>query len=191
MARMQPTRGGSSQAAGFAAGRGLLIVLCATAVGVLLLAKAVDPNGGDTTAGGSTTASTIGSEDGGQDVSTTVLDTTPTTTASTIAAAKEPQTVMVLVANGRGVAGAAKANTDALSVQNYNVLTPTDYPNTEPATKVYFTPDYQADAIAIAQALTIDVAAVAALPAEGLPLDTKGAAVIVVLGTDNLGLAPS
>jgi hypothetical protein len=189
---MQPNRGGGPQAAGFAAGRGLLIVLFATAVGVLLLAKAVDPNGDGTTAAGTPTDETVvNPEDGGQDSTTTVPGTTPTTTASTIAAAKEPQTVMVLVANGRGVAGAAKANTDALSVQNYNVLSPTDYPNTEPATKVYFTPDYQADAIAIAQALTIDVATVTAMPAEGLPLDTKGAAVVVVLGTDNQGLAPS
>ena len=60
----------------------------------------------------------------------------------------------------------------------------------EAATKVYFTPDYQADAIAVAQALGIDVAAVAAAPAQAFPLDTKSAGVIVVLGTDGQGLSP-
>ncbi|MEZ5264619.1 MAG: hypothetical protein R2755_23200 [Acidimicrobiales bacterium] len=54
---------------------------------------------------------------------------------------------------------------------------------------MYFSAGYQADAIAVANALTIPVSAAAELPAD-LPLDTKGANVVVVLGTDNLGLAP-
>ena len=190
MARTQTPRGGNPQAAGFAAGRGLLIVLFATAIGVLLLAHAVDTDGAGANASsandGNTPAKTI---DGGRDSPGTTEAST--TTASTIPPKKEPQNVVVLVANARGVAGAAKANTDALSVQNYNVLLPTDYPSSEPATKVYFLPDYQADAIAVAQALTVDVAAATPMPADGLPLDVKNAAVVVVLGTDGQGLAPS
>ncbi len=191
MARTQTTRGGTSQAAGFAAGRGLLIVLFATAIGVLLLAKAVDSNGDSATAQGSTDQQpSAKTEDGGLDTSTSAQSTVPPTTATTVAPKKEPQNVVVLVANGRGVAGAAKANADALSVENYNVAPATDYPTTEPGTKVYYTPDYQADAIAIAAALTIPNEAVGPLP-EGIPLDLKGANVLVVLGTDGLGLSPT
>lgn len=191
MARIQSTRGGNSQAAGFAAGRGLLIVLFATAIGVLLLARAVDTNSGDV-ATGSASDGTVAAkpEDGGQDVaaSSTVP---PPTTASTIPPKKEPQDVVVLVANGRSVPGAAKANADALSVQNYNLLSPTDYPSPVTDTAVYFAAGYQADAIAVATALTIDVAKVVALPTTALPLDLKNAAVVVVLGTDGQGLLPS
>ncbi len=191
---MAPTsthRGANSQATGFAAGRGLLIVLFAAAIGVLLLAKAVDPNGDrpatEAAGSGSVPAKT---EDGGKDAPPITSGATVTTPPATIAPKKEPQNVVVLVANGSGVAGAAKANSDALSVLNYNVAPATDYPSVEAATKVYFTPDYQADAIAVAQALGIDVAAVAAVPAQAFPLDTKSAGVIVVLGTDGQGLSP-
>ncbi|MCC6435190.1 MAG: LytR C-terminal domain-containing protein [Acidimicrobiales bacterium] len=189
MARTQTTRGASPQAAGFAAGRGLLIVLFATAIGVLLLARAVDSDGGTATTDGSETAQPSAKpEDGGQDVATTV--SAPTSTPATVAVAKPPAEVSVLVANGRQVPGAAKANADALAVAAYAVLQPTDFPSTATETKVYFTADYQADALAVATALAIQPSAVAELPTD-LPLDTKSANVVVVLGTDNQGLAPS
>lgn len=188
MARTQTSRGASSQAAGFAAGRGLLIVLFATAIGVLLLARAVDSDSGEAATGGTVASEPSAKpEDGGQDVPTSL--TTPAETTTTVAVAKPPSEVSVLVANGRGVPGAAKANSDALGVAAFATLPPTDFPATATETKVYFSAGYQADAIAVANALTIPVSAAAELPAD-LPLDTKGANVVVVLGTDNLGLAP-
>lgn len=189
MARSQSNRGGNPQAAGLAAGRGLLIVLFAAAIGVLLLARAVDPQSGENASESGAPAAEDGS--GSQGDGATAPSVASTTTASTIPAKKEPQDVVVLVANGRGVAGAAKANADALNVQNYNVLAPTDYPANEPTTTVYFTEGYQADAIAVAQLLTIEVARVTPMPANPLPLDTKNANVVVVLGTDGKGLSPS
>ncbi len=188
MARTQSSRGSNPQAAGLAAGRGLLIVLFAVAIGVLLLARAVGPD---------TTAVTTGAPDGDQAGANPagqpapVASAVPSTTASTIPPKKEPQTVVVLVANGRGVAGAAKANADALKVQNYNLLSPVDFPSIETSTTVYFRAGYQADALAVAKVLTIDVSKVKELPASPLPIDVKTANVVVVLGTDGQGLMPS
>lgn len=186
MARTQTTRG--PQASGFAAGRGVLIVLFAAAVGVLLLAKAVDSGSDGDGTGGAATTTTAAS---GDPASSTVPETTPTTPVPTVPPAKDPADVIVLVANGRSVPGAAKANADALAVQNFNIATPTDYTGGSETTKVFHLPDYQADAVAVAQALTIDASAVAPLPAEGLPIEVGDAMVVVVLGADGQGLAPS
>ena len=185
MARTQTPHGGNPQASGLGAGRGVLIVVIAVAVGVLLLARATEPERGDSTAQGATATSVAAN---GKPAPTPAA---PVATTSTIAPKKEPQNVVVLVANGRGVAGAAKANADALRVLNYNLLSPSDYPTVESATSVYFQPGFQADAIAIATSLKIDVARVAPMPATPLPLDVKNSNVIVVLGTDGQGLLPS
>jgi len=186
MARTQSPHGGNPQASGLAAGRGLLIVVIAVAVGVLLLARATEPERAATATESADTATSVSANGKPAPTSAAAAATT-----STIAPKKEPQNVVVLVANGRGVAGAAKANADALRVLNYNLLSPTDYPTVESATTVYFQPGFQADAIAIATSLKIDVARVTPLPATPLPLDVKNSNVIVVLGTDGQGLMPS
>ncbi len=188
MARSHSTRGGNPQASGLAAGRGLLIVVFAVAIGVLLLARVVGGDDDSNTPSSADKTSQPATTGGGPNVAPTPV---PSTTASTIAPKKEPQTVVVLVANGRGVAGAAKANADALKVQNYNLLSPIDYPTIEASTAVYFRAGYQADALAVAKALTIDVSKVKELPATVLPIDGKTAHVVVVLGTDGQGLSPS
>ncbi len=193
MARQLPNRGANTQAGGFAAGRGLLIVLVAAAIGVLLLARAVDPDSEtaptENAADDSVAAKT---EDGakGQPANTTGPSTA--TTPVTVPPKNEPANVVVLVTNGSGIAGKAKVNTDELSINNYNILTQTDHPTPETATKVYFAAANQADAIAIAQLLSINVSAVTPMPAEGFAgLDLGGAMVLVVLGADGQGIAVS
>ncbi|MFN0027294.1 MAG: LytR C-terminal domain-containing protein [Acidimicrobiales bacterium] len=191
MARQSPNRGANPQAGGFAAGRGLLIVLFATAVGVLLLARAVDPNSDapatENASGDPVAAKTEDSTGAAPSDST---GTPPTAAPVTVPPKNEPAAVMVLVTNGSGIAGKAKVNTDELSINNYNILTPTDHPTPETATKVYFTPANQADAVAIAQLLSIGLDAVSAMPPAGFPgLDLGGAMVLVVLGADGQGIA--
>lgn len=193
MAKQLPNRGANPQAGGFAAGRGLLIVLFAAAIGVLLLARAVDPDSErpatENAAGGPVAAKT---EDGGQDQPSNTTGASTPVNPVTVPPKNEPSTVMVLVTNGSGIAGKAKVNTDELSINNYNILTPTDHPTPETASKVYFAPANQADAIAIAQLLSIDVSAVTPMPAGGFPgLDLGGAVVLVVLGADGQGIAVS
>lgn len=188
MAR-QHVRGGNTQAQGFAAGRGLLLVLAAVALGVVILAKAVDSDAGPKAAASPKTTTTA--EAGGKDPATPATDA-PTTTAPTptIPPAHPAGEVPVLVANGRGVQGAAAANRDALLAKGYNTLAPSDHPPTQ-ATTVYFADvNWQADAVAIAQAINVTNTPVP-FPANPLPIDIKSAKVVVVLGTDGQGLKPS
>jgi hypothetical protein len=187
MAR-QHVRGGNAQPTGFAAGRGLLLVLFAVAIGVLLLAKALDS---DTSANGpgATPKTTTTVEGAAKDQPTTVP---PATTAppATIPPAHPAGEVLVLVANGRAVQGAAAANQEALLAKGFNVLAPTDHPATQ-ATGVYFADvNWQADAIAVAQSLNITNTP-QAFPASGFPIEINDAKVVVILGTDGQGMKPS
>lgn len=190
MAPQHAARNTKPPSGGFLAGRGVLLVLLAVAIGVLLLARAVGPDDDAVAAGGSGTATTVaGSEDGGTDTPTT-QPPADEPTVTTMAPAGDPASVVVLVANARGVAGAAGANTEALKVENYNVLAATDYPNIEPATQVFFQAGHQADAVAVADALGITQASVAPIPDTGLAVDKGQAVVVVVLGQDGQGVSP-
>lgn len=188
MAR-QHVRGGNAQPQGLAAGRGLLLVLAAIAVGVLILAKAVDS---DSTPKASASPKTTTTAEAGAKDKPVESTAAPTTTAATptIPPAHPAGEVPVLVANGRGVQGAAAANRDALLAKGYNTLAPTDHPATQ-ATTVYFADvNWQADAVAIAQEINVSNTPVP-FPATPFPIDIKGAKIVIVLGTDGQGLKPS
>lgn len=93
--------------------------------------------------------------------------------------------VRVLVANGAGVKGLATAATNALKNVGYDVLAPVDASTNVASTVVLFSAGYEADARAVAAALTLGVRAVSALdspPVNGG--DIGDARVIVVLGAD-------
>jgi hypothetical protein len=188
MAR-QHARGGNAQPTGFAAGRGLLLVLFAVAIGVLLLAKALD---GDSAAdgAGATPKTTTSVEPGAKDDATTVPPAQTTAPPPTIPPAHPAGEVLVLVANGRAVQGAAAANQEALLAKGFNALAPTDHPATQ-VTGVYFADvNWQADAVAVAQSLNVTNTP-EAFPAGGFPIDIKEAKVVVILGADGQGLKPS
>jgi hypothetical protein len=191
MAGTQTARSGTSQAPGFAVGRGLLLVLLAVAIGVLLLARAVDPGASSEVSTGSGTGATTatGGDAAGNGAPTATTDG-PTPSVATIPPAKSPAEVTVIVANGRAVQGAAAANKEELLAKGFNALTPLDHPLVA-TTSVYFQDGYQADALNIAQALGIDVSAAVPMPETPLPVDTGDAMVVVVLGTDGQGLKPS
>lgn len=153
----------------------------ALAIGVLLLATALDNGDGEvaTTDETSTTATSA-------DASTTSAapDSSSTTAASTTSTHPAAE-VKVLVLNGRDVQGIAGANTEVLLSQGYNALAPGNAPTTETTTVYFADPTYQDDATAIASALGITN--VADLAGVDLGVDTQGANVIVVLGTDGAG----
>jgi hypothetical protein len=185
----QHARSGSTNPSA-AAGRGLLLVLLAVAIGVLLLARAVDRDDDPVIAGAPRT--TLPAEDGGTDAAPADQTQATAPAVTTIPTAHaNPGDVIVLVANGRAVQGAAAANRDHLLAQGYNVLAPTDHPNT-PQTNVFFeSVEWQADALAVAQTLEISAGSVVSFPAEPFPIDIKSAKVVVVLGTDGQGQRPS
>jgi hypothetical protein len=168
----------------------LLLVLFAVAIGVLLLAKALDSDSSGERAGATpktTTSAEPGAKDGG---GTTVPPAQTTAPPPTIPPAHPAGEVLVLVANGRAVQGAAGANQEALLAKGYNALAPTDHPATQ-ATVVYFADvNWQADAVAVAQSLNITNTP-QPFPAGGFPIEIKEAKVVVILGTDGQGLKPS
>lgn len=176
--------GGFARSAGAAAGRGVLLVVLALAIGVLLLARALDGGEGTDVAVGADTDTTLVSE-------TTVPPATETTAPPVTAppVTHPPAQVRVLVLNGRAVQGIAGANNEVLLTQNFNALSPDNTPAPVPATQVTFIdPAYAPDAASVAGILGIPPEAVVQTDTgTELGVDTKGANVIVVLGTDNVG----
>ena len=78
----------------------------------------------------------------------------PGATETTVVQAHDPAQVKVLVLNGSGKSGVAKAGKDQLAAANYTVLEPGNAEGgTVTASIVYFVPGYDADAAAIAAKL--------------------------------------
>lgn len=102
---------------------------------------------------------------------------------TTTAAARPPSEVKVLVANGSEVNGAAGAQSDALEALGYVTANPT---NAElvPATVVYFTPGYEAEAGDLAAAIDADPGAVNPLPTPAPVADMQLSNVLLVVGPD-------
>ncbi len=186
---VQHTTRAGAPASGFTPGRGLLLVVLATAIGVLLLARAVDPSRTVDVATGTSTESTANDEGDG-DGGATATSEAPAPSVTTIPPARQPAEVTVIVFNARNVQGAAAANKDELMAKGFNVLSPETFPEASPTTIVYYAEGYQADGLNVATTLTIAAASVVPFPPTGLP-DMKGAKVAVVLGTDGQGLKPS
>jgi hypothetical protein len=187
--RTAASRGGFTRSAGAAAGRGVLLIVFALALGVLLLAKALDGGGTSEASSASTTVAPVTSE---VPPSSTPPGSEAPAPATTLPPAHQAADVPVLVLNGREVQGVARANNDALLRLGYNGLPPGNTAQAVAATTVYFTdPAYQADAVAVAQALTIPADKVAPLGSVNLGEDLKNAKVVVVLGQDGLGAKPS
>jgi hypothetical protein len=186
-------RGGFSRSAGAAAGRGVLLIVFALAIGILLLARAIDGDSGTRlqTGAGSTAASDE-AEPSAPPTSTAPSTAAPTTETAAIPPAHEPAEVPVLVLNGREVQGVARANNDALLRLGYNGLAPANTASAVATTNVYFTdPAFQADALKVAEALSIPAANVVPIGSVDLGQDLKAAKVVVVLGQDGLGAKPS
>src|SRR5690606_37859071 len=101
---------------------------------------------------------------------------------TTTAVAKPPAEVPVLVANGSGATGVAAANAEKLRAAGYTDVETTNAPTTN-RTNVYYAAGAQADAQAVATALSLEQATVVAMPAPP-PVEPAGATVLVVIGTD-------
>jgi hypothetical protein len=157
----------------------------ALAIGILLLARALDDGGSTAQAGDASTSSAPATTSG--TTPTTPAATTPTTAA--LPPAHDPSQVPVLVLNGREVQGVARANNEELLRLGYNGLPPGNTPAGVATTNVYYTdPAFQADAINVAAALQIPPDRVVPLGDTNLGVDVSAAKVVVVLGQDDLGL---
>lgn len=152
--------------------RGALLIIVAVLLGAGLLANGFrDDN--LASGSGSTTKTTRTTAPGG--------------TGTTVVQAHDPAQVKVLILNGSGKSGVAKAAKDQLAAANYTVLEPGNAQGgTITASIVYFVPGYDADAQTIAAKLGLPASAVQPLPSP-LPAaiaDAQGANIVVIIGTD-------
>lgn len=161
------------------AARGAILVAVAVVIGVLLLRDDDAPT--TQVAVGSDTAADVDSvvePDDGAEAGDTAESTTTTT-----AAVRDPAEVKVLVANGSGVNGAAGGTTDALEALGYVTATPANADRV-PATIVYYTTGFQAEAEALAAAIGAPPESVTPMPAVAPVDDLQLANVLVHLGPD-------
>ena len=175
---------GFARSAGGAAGRSMLLIVFALAIGILLLVKGVDKGGSRVAVGdGTQVATPVASDVTKAKTTSTVLATT-----TTLPPRSNPAEVRVLVLNAREVNGVAGVNNSVLIRLAYNALAPDNLKPPVPVTNVYYVDaKHQNDALAVAEALSIPVDNVIALGSVTLNVDLKSAQVIVVLGTDGLG----
>lgn len=165
-ARRPPGPGGRSATPAMA-GRTVIVVLIAVALGLLILRNGFgDTSGGESAATTTTTPSTTAAT---ETTSTTVLDKASCT---------------VVVANAAGVAGSAGRTTEALAALGYTMLEATNANITGQAeTQVYYQPGSESCAGLVAGDLGLTAPA-GPLP-QPSPVDNVGDAdVVVVLGRD-------
>jgi hypothetical protein len=151
------------------------LIVAALLIGIVLLAKGFSQEDGLVATGVADTdrTTTTTSATGG------AVEETTTTTA---AVANPPANVSVLVANGSGVTGVAGTNAEKLQTAGYTNVETTNAPTTA-TTSVYYAAGAQADARAVATALSLDQTTVKELPSPP-PVELAGATVLVVIGSD-------
>jgi len=169
--------------------RGLLLIGAALLIGALFLSKGFDSGG--VTISASDLPSSDTTVPSGQGTGTQTTDDTTevipgTGTLTTLVA---PASLLVYVANGSGVSGAAAITNAALTAAGYTAAIPPEgsAPATTTTIVYYFedaTTSYQADAAAVAGVIGAQPTSVQPMPAEGLGFDIKNAVVVVVLGPD-------
>ena len=173
---------GDGVGGGAAAMRGFLLIGVGVLIGAVLLINSY--GGGSSGPLDTSSGKTSGAGRGA--TSTTVKGGGGTTTAVTPVSHPAAE-VKVLVLNGSGKSGVAKAGADALKPAGFTTLDPTNAKSTVATSVVYATAGFEADAIAVAALLGLPPTVVKPLtappPAEiGDPAD---AAVVVVLGPDS------
>jgi LytR cell envelope-related transcriptional attenuator len=159
--------------------RGIALLATAVIVGIFLLRNGWEEGGSvaaDTSGQSASDASGEGGTGGGDE-----------TTAST-QPPRQPSEVSVRVLNASGVSGAAGQKSDVLAQGGYQVVEAGNAPEgTDPATTVVlFAPGYDQEAVMVAQALGSNPSSVAALT-DPPQVETGGAQIVVILGTDLAG----
>lgn len=174
--------GSFARSTGAAAGRGVLLLAVAAALGIVLYQGVDDVPPGARVAAGDRPA-----ERPVRDGTTTTVAPEVTTTTVPL---KEPKDVKVLVANGTTVKGLGGRITDRLrTAGGYNTLAPTNAPAAQAST-VFYVSGFQREAAALAESLGLPPTAVKPMPTPPPLPDLRGANVLVVVGPD-LAEAPA
>lgn len=161
---------GGGRTAAFSAARGALLVGLAVIIGIVLLQVIDDGTTGPIGDGGNAS--------GNGSTATTTADGGTTTTTSAVPE-KTPAEVAVLVQNGSGRSGAARAMTDSLKAKGYQTLTPADA-DERSGTVVYFKPDLERECTTVATAVGGNPT-VEPIP-DPAPTGSENASCVVILG---------
>lgn len=164
------------------------MIIVAVLLGVVLL-NATDEPFTTTNDRAADDGSAAGAKDDGATIGDSLpddgSDTTVPTDTTVAAVARPPGEVTVLVANGSGVAGSAAEFTERVGTSGYLTADPSNLSSggTVPASAVYYTDGFEAEAQALAATLS-PVPQVAPLPAPAPVDDLRGATVLLVVGPD-------
>ena len=159
--------------------RGIALIATAVIIGLFVLRNGFDSPDGSGIATqaeespDTTTAPGDGAAAGGGD--------SPATTAAPTV--RPPAEVTVVVANTTTVGGAAGTLTDTLAGLSYATGPPTDADPELQNTQILFVEGFQAEAGAVAAAISAPAESVQPLPADP-PIDPAGAQVVIMLGAD-------
>jgi hypothetical protein len=178
-ARHAATDGSFGRSAGGAALRGAGLLAIAVILGIILLRN----GGGDPYSAAVRTAATLPPE-----------VTVPRSTATTITVpVRTPENIKVLPANGTNTAGAGTLIFNRLKQAQYNVLAATNTTTQGSATtsNVYYNPGFEREARVVAQLLGLPDSAVLPMPTPPPVSDTRGADIIVVVGSDLAKATPT
>lgn len=153
--------------------KGAILVVVAVIIGVALL-RDDSSTSAQVSVGAESPVTTLEGEGEGDDSPTTVPTTVPV---------RAPSEVKVLVANGSDVNGAAGVQTNALKALGYVTGNPGNAARV-PATVVYFTAGYEAEAAELATAIGAPDTAVQPMPTPAPVDDLALSNILVVIGPD-------
>lgn len=162
--------------------KGALLIALAVVIGFVLLR----------TAPRNATNITAGSSGGTTPTTSRSPGTTgrPGATSTTTPVAHQPSQVSVLIANGAGVVGLAGRIRGQLNSAGFNTSKPaTNAPSQVATTAIYFQPGYEADALAVANTLSLAASNVFSMPSPTpIPAsELAGVNVLVIAGSDLAG----
>ncbi len=189
---------------GGSAGRAILLVAVAIAVGAFLLARGFDGDDDATATSDpdeTEQPSSNGEDDNGDDPdngTTTTTSTTTTTTTAPPVVTHPPGEVKVAVANGTGDRGRAGRTAGTLNASGYVTAAKNTQQDRVGESVIYYRPGYGDDAKAVASALGAPPDLLTPAPATIMtlirnpetPADLETFNIFVVVGTDNVILDP-
>ena len=154
---------------------GIALIVGAVLIGLFLLVKGYDSEGGVVAADKVSTAP-----------STTTTPPVESTTTTTVVAAKPPADVIVKVANASGTPsnGLAGKTRSTLQGKGYTQISVTDAPSAVPSTQVLYVEGAKGEAQAVATALGVSVDGVQ--PMTNPPPVALGTATVLVLAGPDL-----
>jgi len=156
---------------------GLVIVAIAVLIGVLLVFRGLSDTPGEAGGSGDVVATTT-------TVDRDAPPSTDTAEDTTVAPVPAPADVIVIVANGSGVAGLAGQTSETLAGLGFQTLEPTNVEEGVIDSSVYYVEGSEPAAVEVAAALGLAASSVQPLPTPPPVASLGDAVVLVVLGSD-------